>query len=240
MRIRFHFRPVPFIAASLLVMLGIALAQWQTRRGLEKLHIQTQMSERSAASEMLLGATPVNADQIEFRRVRVRGHFMANWPLYLDNRPQDGRPGMYVVMPFQIAGSPLQVLVERGWIPLNRSARAIIFPYRTPTGEIDIVGVVRRHAGHVMELGTVAPLTPGAIVQNLDEAAFSKAAGLALQPIVIEQGNTPDSLQQGLVRDWPKPSGGIERHQGYAFQWYALALMAFLFFVVTGFRREPD
>jgi surfeit locus 1 family protein len=59
-------------------------------------------------------------------------------------------------------------------------------------------------------------------------------------PIVIEQADTPDARQQGLVRDWPQPSTGIERHQGYAFQWYALALMAFLFFVVTGIRREPD
>jgi surfeit locus 1 family protein len=26
-------------------------------------------------------------------------------------------------------------------------------------------------------------------------------------------------------------------HRGYAFQWYALALMALLFFIVTGFRN---
>ena len=240
MRIRFHFRPVPFIAACLLVALGITLAQWQARRAVEKSQIQTQMVERLAMPAMVLSAAPVDAGRTEFRRVRAHGHFLSNWPLYLDNRPQDGRPGMYVVMPFEIAGSSVQVLVERGWIPLNRSARTVIFPYLTPAGETDIVGVVRRHAGHVMQLGTAAPLTAGAIVQNLDEAAFSKAAGLTLLPVVIEQNDAPESARQGLVRDWPKPSSGIERHQGYAFQWYALAIMAFLFFVVTGFRREPD
>jgi cytochrome oxidase assembly protein ShyY1 len=29
-------------------------------------------------------------------------------------------------------------------------------------------------------------------------------------------------------------------HQGYAFQWYALAVMALLFFVITGFKRDPN
>jgi surfeit locus 1 family protein len=30
---------------------------------------------------------------------------------------------------------------------------------------------------------------------------------------------------------------GIDRHLGYAFQWFALAATALLFFVVTGFKR---
>ena len=39
-----------------------------------------------------------------------------------------------------------------------------------------------------------------------------------------------------LVRNWPAPDTGIDKHRGYAVQWYALAAMAALFFVITGFR----
>jgi cytochrome oxidase assembly protein ShyY1 len=39
-----------------------------------------------------------------------------------------------------------------------------------------------------------------------------------------------------LVREWPAPGTGVDKHRGYAFQWYALAAMAALFFVMTGFR----
>ena len=240
MRIRFQLRPVPLIATCMLVVLGISLAQWQTRRARDKQLIQTQMVARADAPVLGLTGATINPTELLFRRVSVRGHFMQNWPLYLDNRPQDGRPGMYVVMPFQIAGTATQILVERGWIPLNRSARNTIYPYQTPSGETELIGVVREHAGHVMQLGPVAPLRPGAIVQNLDETAFASAAGLSLLPLVIEQTDTPATSGDGLVRNWPKPSSGIEMHQGYAFQWYALAVMALLFFVVTGFRREPD
>jgi surfeit locus 1 family protein len=240
MRIRFHFRVIPFIAATLLVVLGIVLAQWQTRRAVEKQQIETQLIARATAPPLLLGAAPVTADQLEYRRVTVHGRFVSEWPVYLDNRPRDGRPGFYVLMPFQIAGSTSHVLVERGWIPLNLVDRKKIFPYTTPAGEIDITGTARRHAGHVMQLGSPASLKPGATVQNLDITEFGKAAGMALQPILIEQANTAGNAQEGVLRDWPRPSSGIERHRGYAFQWYALALTAFLFFVVTGFRREHN
>ncbi|NDP58347.1 MAG: SURF1 family protein [Oxalobacteraceae bacterium] len=240
MRIRFQFRLIPFIAAALLVLLGISLAQWQTRRAAEKQQIEAQLTARASAPVMALGATPVQADALEYRRVSVRGEFVSDWPVYLDNRPQDGRPGLYVVMPFRIAGSTNHVLVERGWIALNTANRATMLPYQTPAGEIEISGTVRRHAGRVMQLGNAAELKPGALLQNLEIVDFSRASGMAMQPVLIEQATTPGAAADGLVRDWPTPSSGIDMHRGYAFQWYALAVMAFLFFVVTGFRREPD
>jgi surfeit locus 1 family protein len=105
---------------------------------------------------------------------------------------------------------------------------------------VTIEGRVKASAGHVMELGTPAPLTPGAIVQNVEVAQFAQASGLRLQPFFVEQLAAPESgtrePDDALVRDWPAPSLDIDKHRGYAFQWYALAAMAGLFFVITGFR----
>jgi surfeit locus 1 family protein len=70
-------------------------------------------------------------------------------------------------------------------------------------------------------------------VQNIDIAEFAQASKLAMQPFLIEQ--TTDTRDQ-MVRDWPHPSTGVDKHRGYAFQWYALAATAFVFFIVTGFR----
>jgi cytochrome oxidase assembly protein ShyY1 len=74
-------------------------------------------------------------------------------------------------------------------------------------------------------------------VQNIDPAQFAQASGMKLKPFFIEQSG-PGA--DGLVRNWPAPSTGVEKHQGYAFQWYALAVMALLFFVITGFRRGTN
>ena len=163
---------------------------------------------------------------------------MAGWPVYLDNRPYQGQPGFYLLMPFTIAGSGMHVLVERGWLPRNLAERDKLPAYGTPQGTVTVEGIARLNAGHVMQLGSAPALRPNAIVQNADVAQVSAGSGLAMQPFVLEQSrpSSPAAGDEGLVRDWPAPSLGVEKHRGYAFQWYSLALMAVLFFVFNGYR----
>jgi surfeit locus 1 family protein len=82
-----------------------------------------------------------------------------------------------------------------------------------------------------LELG---PDAPGKVRQNIDLAAFEKETGLPLQPIVIEQHS---SAPDGLLREWPRPDVGIEKHESYALQWYSLAGLALVLFAVLSFRR---
>ena len=238
MRIRFRFRAIPFVATVLLVALGVALGQWQERRAAAKIALQHQLAERSAAAPLVLGAQPVDGAPLEYRRVALRGAFVPGWPVFLDNRPQDGKAGFYLLMPFRIEGSDTHVLVARGWLPRNTAEHDKLPPFTTPAGTVAIEGIVKAGMGHVMQLGTAPPVKPGAILQNIDVAQFAAASGLTLQPFFIEQTGAA-AAGELLVRDWPAPALGVEKHQGYAFQWYALALMAFLFFVITGFRRGP-
>jgi len=243
MRIRFHFRWIPFVVMLLLVALGISLAQWQQRRAEEKLARAAKLETGNLAAPLLLTAAllpPDEAQAIEFRRVSVTGHFVPAWTVYLDNRPYHGQAGFHVLTPFQIDGSAMHVLVAQGWLPRNNLERTRIPDYTTPTGTVTISGIARLNAGHVMQLGTAPPLMPQAIVQNAEIAQLAQASGLAFQPLLIEQtvdANLPPAISQLPVRDWPAPDLGADKHRGYAFQWYALALMAFLFFVLTGFRR---
>jgi cytochrome oxidase assembly protein ShyY1 len=108
----------------------------------------------------------------------------------------------------------------------------------TPAGRTTIAGVAVLRPARVMELGTAPPLKPGAIVQNVDPAPFAQASGMAVLPVVVEQtsADAPAAAAAEPIRNWPAPAVGVDRHKGYAFQWYALAAMAFLFFVMTGFR----
>jgi cytochrome oxidase assembly protein ShyY1 len=235
MRIRFRFRLIPFIATVLLVALGIALGNWQQGRAQQKGALQAKLSARSAEAPLALGPALTAAGELEFRRVRVSGEFVAGWPVFLDNRPQQGRAGYYLLMPFKIAGSDTHVLVARGWLARDPAEYGRLPHYATPAGRVTIEGIVKTSPGHVLQLGSAAPLKPGAIVQNVEVAQFAQASGLRLQPFFVEQ-NGPQQPGEALVRDWPAPSLGIDKHRGYAFQWYALAAMACLFFVITGFR----
>lgn len=238
MRFPFHFRPIPFIAALLVALLGIALGNWQQGRAVQKLAVQEKLAGLAVEAPVVLGGVLTPATRLEYRRVSVTGEFVAGWPLFLANRPMAGRPGYYLVMPFKIAGSNTHVLVMRGWLP--RAAEYGKLPaFDTPPGTVTIEGMVVASAGQVMNLGEEAPLAPKAIVQNIDPAQAAKATGLVLQPFFLQQTgpDEPGEADGMLLRVWPSPSSGIDKHRGYAFQWYALAAMAILFFVITGFRR---
>jgi len=241
MRIRFRFRPIALVATVLLVALGVSLGQWQERRAAQKTALQDKLAAHAAHAPLAIGAALMAPAALELRRVTVRGQFVAAYPLFLNNRPLNGRAGFYLVMPLKIDDSDTCVLVARGWLARNAFDAAKIAPYATPAGSVTVEGVVKTSIGHIMELGTPEPVRPGAIVQNIAPAQFAQASGLSVQPFFIEQSEGAGAgAADGLARNWPAPSLGVEKHQGYAFQWYALAVMALLFFVMTGFRRGTN
>jgi len=234
MRLHFRLRPIPLIATLLVAGAGIALGNWQTHRAEEKIGIANAIAVRSQLDPLPLSRLAVNEVPEEFSPVVARGVFVADWPVYLDNRPLNGKAGFYLAMPLRLTGADKVVLVLRGWFPRNARDRQQLPAIPVPEGEVELTGLVRTSAGKLMQLGETVALKPGAIVQNLDIADLAKASKLPLQNFIIEQTSTADD---GLVRDWPAPSSGIDTHRGYAFQWYALSAAAFLFFIVTGFRR---
>jgi cytochrome oxidase assembly protein ShyY1 len=230
-------RILPLLATAIVCAIGISLGNWQTRRAEEKDAIATLIqAQLQQAPKVLVQAA--DFDQLKaFQKVKLRGQFVRDWPLYLDNRPLYGVAGFYVLMPFKIEGSDRYVLVARGWLQRNPVERTKIPPLLTDNGLIEIEGVVRDQLDRTMQLGKSETLKPGSIVQQLPLDELSKLTGFSIFDKVLEQtSNASDSL----VRDWPKPSAGADKHRAYAFQWYGLALMAAIFFVVTGIRRGKN
>jgi cytochrome oxidase assembly protein ShyY1 len=228
----FRFRLVPFIVTLALVAMGCGLSYWQLQRAYQKDAIEAAFIARENQPPVTLPAT-VDISQVEYARVDVRGEFINDWPLYLDNRPMNGKAGRVVVMPFRLQGTDQTILIARGWLPRHVSDRTRVKDYLTPAGVVHIEGIVKAHSARVLQLGDREPLRPKAIIQNLDIDAFAKASGLAVYPYIVEQTN---DIHDGLMRDWPRDSMGADKHRAYAFQWLALAAMALLFFIVTSFK----
>ncbi|MFA9274024.1 MAG: SURF1 family protein [Candidatus Aquirickettsiella gammari] len=227
-------RILPFVATVLLCILGVLLGNWQTRRALEKEAIaqviQEQMRQPAISIPTADGFLHLHA----FQKAKLRGRFVRDWPIYLDNRPLYGVAGFYVLMPFKLHGSEQSVLVARGWLQRNVADRTKIPLLLTEDSIVEIEGVVRDQLDRSMQLGRAESLKAGTIVQSLSLDDLRRQSGLQIADKIIEQ--TSDS-GDGLIRDWPQPSAGADKHRAYAFQWYGLALMAAIFFVVTGIRR---
>jgi cytochrome oxidase assembly protein ShyY1 len=230
----FTFRFIPFLAAIVVALIALSLGNWQSRRAEEKQRLASEQTLQAALPALDMQLLNQGKAPAYFRSVQMTGSFIAQWPIYLDNRPYQGKAGFYLLMPFKLKDSEKTLLVMRGWLPRDAQNRVQLPIIPTPEGELQLEGKVRESVGHVMQLGSEPVLQSGVIRQNFEVTELSKASGLKLENFIIEQ--TSDA-KDGLIRDWPQPSLGIEKHRGYAFQWYGLAVTALLFFIATGIKR---
>jgi surfeit locus 1 family protein len=219
------FRLIPALLILLVVAVTMRLGFWQRDRAHQKEALEARITQFENAPALPVSAAPLALQDVEFHRVKARGSFVADKVVYLDNRPYNDQPGFYVVMPFKLVDGGY-VLVNRGWLPRNLSSRETIAPYATPSGEVEIEGIARADASRAFELGEGGSAAHHLIRQNLDVASYAAETGLPLQSFVIQQ--TGDA-RDGLVRDWPAPTTGVERNYGYMLQWWGMAAAALAF-----------
>jgi surfeit locus 1 family protein len=68
----------------------------------------------------------------------------------------------------------------------------------------------------------------GLIRQNLELAQFRVETGLPLMAVSIQQSG---AASDGLQRDWPVASSGVEKNYGYAVQWFGLSALITVLYV---------
>lgn len=225
------------IAALLGVVVTASLGRWQLSRAAQKEALQAAIDARAREPMLDAIAHPTDANAaaapqasaaLLHRQVLVRGVWLNEHTVWLDNRQMHGRPGFYVVTPLRLDGGGV-LLVQRGWAPRSFEDRTRLPELRTPAGPVRLRGVLSPPPARLYELGATER---GPIRQNLDLDAFRAETGLPLAGLSIQQNDAESDGAQsdGLLRDWPQPDSGVDRHYGYAFQWFGLcALMVVLY-----------
>jgi cytochrome oxidase assembly protein ShyY1 len=71
----------------------------------------------------------------------------------------------------------------------------------------------------------------------LDPERFAAATGVMVLPVMIEATQAPRP-DDGLVREWPAPDFGVDKHRIYRMQWYLFAALVVVFWIVVHFRRH--
>ena len=180
------------------------------------------------------GATSRIDAALAWRRAELPGRWLARHTVFLDNRQMGGRPGFYVVTPLLLATGDA-VLVQRGWVPRDFTDRSRVPTIDTPSGEVLVEGRLAPPPGKLYELGEAGT---GAIRQNIDLGSFAQETGLTLLAVSVQQtGASPE----GLLREWPRAAVGVDKHHGYAFQWFGLCALAgllYLWFQIISPRRK--
>jgi surfeit locus 1 family protein len=215
------------VVVLLATVVGIAatvrLGLWQLDRAAAKNAIQARIDERRdlpplAAAD--LARTGAAAPAQLQRRARLQGRWDAQHTVYLENRQMNGIPGFFVVTPLKLEGTGEAVVVERGWAPRDFNDRTRLPALHTPQDTVVVEGMIAPPPSRLYAFGADEQ---GAIRQNLDLAAFARETRLALLPLTLQQSASPSTAGDGLYRQWPQPAADVEKHYGYAFQWFALA-----------------
>ena len=144
----------------------------------------------------------------------------------------DAKVGFFVLTPLRLEPQGQVLMVQRGWVPRNFEAREQLPEVQTPAGVVAVDGDIALAPSKLY-----APGAPGQgpIRQNLDLDQYRVQTGLPLAAFTVRESGPPG---QGLRRQWPVVNFGIEKHYGYAFQWFALsALIAGLYLWFHIFRR---
>lgn len=217
-------RWVVLVAALLAVALTARLGVWQLDRAAQKLALQQRIDSRAALPPLdasALATTVDAAEQQQHRRVVLRGQWVGEHTVWLENRQMGGRPGFYMLTPLRLPDGTA-VVVQRGWLPRDPQDRTRVPPVRDDAGEVELLGRIAPPPGRLYEFDATGG---GRIRQNLDLSAFARETGLPLRPLSVLQLATPRFAGDGLQRDWPAVAVDVHKHYGYAFQWFALAAL---------------
>lgn len=234
------------LAAVAGMLVTASLGRWQLSRAAQKEALQAMLDARGRMPAMdgrVLLSKPAmaaaEAETLVHRAVMLEGRWLPEHTVYLDNRQMNGRPGFFVLTPLQLVGTPSGgVLVQRGWVPRNFQDRTQLPQVQTPQDVVvRVVGRVAAAPSRLYEFGGGESSAGGhgaegssRIRQNLDLAAFRTETGLALAPLTVVQTGEAVGAGDGLQRDWPVVGAGVDKHYGYAFQWFGLCgLMALLY-----------
>jgi len=202
-------------AAAIAFMVG--LGTWQVQRLHWKQGLIDERGERLALDRAVLPAEIENPTAWHFRPVEITGVFDHDREAILAARSLRGNVGYHLLTPLLRADGSA-VIVDRGWIPLNRRDPASR-PGSRPQGEVTVVGIARlSQSGNWLTPDNQPDedfwftVDVGAIAQDM---ALDRVA-----PVFVEAAaGQPDALPIGGQTRIDLPND----HLQYAITWFALA-----------------
>lgn len=207
---------------------------WQLSRAEQKRNLQAEYDARANEERVVIAGRLQQAQDLRFYQVIVRGHYVPQYQILLDNRVHNGKPGYFVITPLRISDSDVLVLINRGWVPQG-ATRADLPQVMPPAGMQSITGLatVPQQQGFHLGPAVFDSTSWSSVWQYLDWKHYREQVGQAVQPIVVLlDADKPG----GYVREWRRLDAGIAVHQGYALQWFSLALALVAIYVFLTWR----
>ena len=213
-----------FILPSILITATFAflvsLGFWQLERADDKRGIEASIKQANTGSVELIKKEE-GLQSKEYYEVRLQGKYLSDKQFIYDNQIVDQVSGYYVLTPYALEGQSKAILINRGFIPWNgrRDKLAdIVIGQETREIKVQISKPIKRMELKPSEVGIQFPV----LIQSIDLQDMADRAKVDFSSVI---GLLDASASNGFIRKWEPYTGSIEKHIGYAIQWFLMALV---------------
>ena len=226
-----------FLVPSILILATMAflvsLGFWQLDRADQKRTIEASIQKANTGVVELI----VNQNELlnkEYYEVRLQGSYISDKQFIYDNQIVDQASGYYVLTPFVLTGQSNAIMINRGFIPWNgrRDQLAdIAVDSASREIKIQVSKPIKRIELKTSDISNQFPV----LIQAIDFDVIEEISSTSFVDVI---GLLDPSSDDGFVRKWEPYTGSIEKHIGYAIQWFLMALVLGIIGIRIGLKQR--
>ena len=237
------FRPKLITSITFVVCLAILLnlSKWQYNRGIYKQKLQNDLEKKLTEDYQYINSKNSiesflrpNTKKHRFTKIKLDGK-LDTQIFFLDNQIVDKKVGFRVLAPFKPQFSEKFILLDLGFINRNKTNNIDFNQLKKIT---TIQGMINAPATGILLKKDIVIEKPALfyIIQAIDFDLIEQQIQKKFYPLVIQ-------TEKGLAKNFKyvEAKFGVtpEKHFGYSFQWFtlALALVLYYLFVNTKFTK---
>jgi surfeit locus 1 family protein len=217
-----------------MVPLMIGLGFWQLQRGDEKAALAALFEARQQQHPASIDALWNLPDEsLAYLRVQLSGSFLPDAYFLLDNQVRAGKVGYQVLGILQLSDQTGSVLVNRGWIAGDADREALP-EVPDVAGRVEITGhvYVAPGAPYLLAEQRLSTNWPKRIQAVEMDKIAPAMTGLAPGEVFPFPVRIDDDQPGALAVEWQVVNSSPQKHQAYAVQWFAMAAVLFVFYLL--------
>ena len=224
---------VPFILILATMAFLVSLGFWQLDRADQKRTIEASIQKANTGVVELI----INQNELlnkEYYEVRLQGSYISDKQFIYDNQIVDQASGYYVLTPFVLTGQSNAIMINRGFIPWNGRRDqlddiAVDSAFREV--KIQVSRPIKRIELKTSDISNQFPV----LIQAIDFDVIEEISSTSFVDVI---GLLDPSSDDGFVRKWEPYTGSIEKHIGYAIQWFLMALVLGIIGIRIGLKQR--
>ena len=223
--------PAFLIIATIAFLVSLGL--WQLERADQKRTIEAAILNANTGPVELIANGRELLDK-EYYDVRLQGNYLSDKQFIYDNQIVDQVSGYYVLTPFILTDQLGVILVNRGFIPWNGQREKladIAVDSVSREIKVQVSSPIKRMELKATDVSRQFPV----LIQAIDFDVLEEVSKLKFVKVV---GLLDPSSSDGYVRKWEPYTGSIEKHIGYAIQWFLMALVLAIIGLRIGLKRR--